>query len=97
MRVVDEEKVDNVSGYQGAATALSSSLMISVPRQASITCSASSATVYQPCAQRIPVFSTGISFRVNVLGYMILETYVAKPFQRPTKGHVWGVQIAPGW
>ena len=52
---------------------------------------------YQPCAERIPVFSTGISFRVNILGYMILETYVAKPFQRPTKGHVWGVQIAPGW
>jgi len=53
--------------------------------------------VYTPCAQRIPVFSTGISFRFNVLGYMILETYVAKPFQRPLKGHVWGIQIAPGW
>ncbi len=60
-------------------------------------CSGSTALVYTPCAQRIPVFSTGISFRVNILGYMILETYVAKPFQRPTKGHVWGIQIAPGW
>jgi hypothetical protein len=49
------------------------------------------------CAQRIPVFSTGVSFRLNVLGYMILETYVAHPFQRPTKSWVVGVQLAPGW
>jgi hypothetical protein len=52
---------------------------------------------FYPCAQRIPVFSAGVSFRVNLLGYMILETYVAKPFQRPTKGWVVGLQMAPGW
>jgi hypothetical protein len=52
---------------------------------------------FTPCAQRIPVFSTGISFRFNVLGYLILETYVAKAFQRPTKDYVWGIQLAPGW
>lgn len=50
-----------------------------------------------PCAERIPVFSTGVSFRVNVLGYMVLETYVAHPFQRPAKNWVWGVQLAPGF
>jgi hypothetical protein len=50
-----------------------------------------------PCAERIPVFSTGLSFRANILGYMILETYVAKPFQRPNKDWVWGIQLAPGW
>jgi hypothetical protein len=50
-----------------------------------------------PCAERVPVFSTGVSFRFNVLGYMILETYVAHPFQRPTKDWVIGVQLAPGW
>jgi outer membrane protein assembly factor BamA len=50
-----------------------------------------------PCAERIPVFSTGVSFRFNVLGYMILETYVAHPFQRPNKNWVVGVQLAPGW
>ena len=50
-----------------------------------------------PCAERIPVFSAGISFRANVLGYMILETYVAKPFQRPNKDWVIGIQLAPGW
>ena len=34
---------------------------------------------------------------VNVLGYMILDTYVAHPFQRPTKSWVVGIQMAPGW
>jgi hypothetical protein len=49
------------------------------------------------CAERIPVFSTGLSARINVLGYLILEAYFAKPFQRPTKDWVWGFQLAPGW
>jgi outer membrane protein assembly factor BamA len=50
-----------------------------------------------PCANRTPVFSTGVSFRANVLGYMILETYVAHPFQRNYKDWVVGIQLAPGW
>ncbi len=50
-----------------------------------------------PCTDRIPVFSTGVSFRFNLMGYAILETYIAHPFQRPTKSYVWGVQLAPGW
>ena len=50
-----------------------------------------------PCADRVPVFSTGVSFRVNFLGYMIFEAYVAHPFQRPQKNWVWGFQLAPGW
>jgi len=50
-----------------------------------------------PCAQRIPVFSTGVSFRFNVMGYFIFEAYYAKPFQRPLKNRVWGFQLAPGW
>jgi WD40 repeat protein len=49
------------------------------------------------CTDRIPVFSTGLSMRANVLGYLILEAYVAHPFQRPTKNWVWGFQLAPGW
>lgn len=49
------------------------------------------------CTDRIPVFSTGLSFRANVLGYMIVEAYVAHPFQRPQKNWVWGFQLAPGW
>lgn len=50
-----------------------------------------------PCAHRTPVFSTGVSFRANVLGYMILETYIAHPFQRNYKDWVVGIQLAPGW
>ena len=29
---------------------------------------------FYPCAQRIPVFSSGVSFRVNLMGYAVLET-----------------------
>jgi Tol biopolymer transport system component len=49
------------------------------------------------CSDRIPVFSTGLSFRANVLGYLILEAYMAHPFQRPGRNWVWGFQLAPGW
>jgi hypothetical protein len=49
------------------------------------------------CTDRIPVFSTGVSFRANVLGYLIFEAYMAHPFQRPNKNWVWGFQLAPGW
>jgi len=52
---------------------------------------------YYPCADRIPVFSTGLSFRFNLMGYAIMEAYIAHPFQRPTKNWVWGFQLAPGW
>jgi hypothetical protein len=48
-------------------------------------------------ADRVPVFSTGLSARVNILGYLVLEGYYAYPFQRPDKGWHWGLQIAPGW
>ena len=43
------------------------------------------------------VTSAGVSARVNVLGYAILEFYAARPFQRPTKQWVYGIQLAPGW
>ena len=46
---------------------------------------------------RIPVFSTGFSARMNILGIMVLEAYYAYPFQRPIKGWHWGFVIAPGW
>lgn len=47
--------------------------------------------------ERVPVFSTGVSMRVNLLGYLIMETYLAYPFQRPDKGWHFGFQIAQGW
>ncbi|MEE2905575.1 MAG: peptidase S9 [Gemmatimonadota bacterium] len=46
---------------------------------------------------RVPVVSSGVSARFNVLGFMILEAYYAYPWQRPIKGGHWGFQIAPGW
>ena len=49
------------------------------------------------CVDHIPVFSAGITARANLLGYLILETYLAHPFQRPGKNWVVGVQLSPGW
>lgn len=49
------------------------------------------------CTDRIPVFSTGLTARVNFLGYLIFEAYYAHPFQRPGKNWVWGFQLSPGW
>jgi Tol biopolymer transport system component len=46
---------------------------------------------------RVPVFSTGISARMNILGYFVLEAYYAFPFQRPERGWHWGFNLAPGW
>jgi outer membrane protein assembly factor BamA len=49
-------------------------------------------------SQRIPVFSSGISTRINVLGYIVAEVFWAYPFQRPMqKSGIWGFQILPGW
>ncbi len=48
-------------------------------------------------SERIPVFSTGLSTRVNVLGALILELSYAFPFQRPNKGWHFDFQISPGW
>jgi outer membrane protein assembly factor BamA len=46
---------------------------------------------------RVPVFSTGFSARMNLLGFLILEAYYAYPWQRPDKGWHWGFNLAPGW
>lgn len=46
---------------------------------------------------RVPVVSTGVAARFNILGYLILEAYYAYPFQRPEKGAHWGFNIMPGW
>ncbi|MGH7663478.1 MAG: BamA/TamA family outer membrane protein [Gemmatimonadaceae bacterium] len=48
-------------------------------------------------ADRVPVFSTGVSARANLLGYIILEAYYAYPFQRPERGWHFGFNLSPGW
>jgi hypothetical protein len=47
--------------------------------------------------ERVPVFSAGVTARFNVFGYLIVEAYWAKPFQRPLKGGHFGFQLMPGW
>lgn len=47
---------------------------------------------------RVPATSLGLSLRVNVFGYFVLEPYVAIPFQRTdVKKPVFGLTFAPGW
>ena len=46
---------------------------------------------------RVPLVSSGLSARMNILGILILETYYAYPWQRPQKGWHWGFNLAPGW
>ncbi len=53
--------------------------------------------VTQLTAERIPVFSAGVSTRFNLFGYTVLELFYAYPFQRPTKGAHLGFQLIPGW
>jgi WD40 repeat protein len=46
---------------------------------------------------RVPVFSAGVSARMNVLGYMVVEAFYAYPFQRPERGGHFGFALSPGW
>ncbi|WP_317130907.1 peptidase MA family metallohydrolase [Pedobacter frigoris] len=49
-------------------------------------------------AERVPALSAGISLRVNVFGYFVLEPYYAFPFQRKdVSAGVFGLTFAPGW
>ena len=48
--------------------------------------------------ERVPALSAGISLRVNMFGYFVLEPYYAFPFQRnDVKAGVFGLTFAPGW
>ncbi|HEV8579028.1 MAG TPA: BamA/TamA family outer membrane protein [Thermoanaerobaculia bacterium] len=46
---------------------------------------------------RVPVVSAGVSARILLGGFAVLEFYYAKPFQRPKESWVTGFLIAPGW
>lgn len=49
-------------------------------------------------AERVPALSAGVSLRVNIFGYFVLEPYYAFPFQRKdVKAGVFGLTFAPGW
>ena len=47
--------------------------------------------------ERIPVFSAGVATRVNLLGYLVGQVYLAFPFQRPEKTSQLGFLLATGW
>jgi hypothetical protein len=51
-----------------------------------------------PIYSKVPSFSTGISLRVNLFGYFILEPYLAWPINRTDIGKpVFGLGFTPGW
>ena len=48
--------------------------------------------------QRVPALSTGVSLRVNIFGYFVLEPYLAVPFNRnDINKPVFGLGFTPGW
>jgi Tol biopolymer transport system component len=48
--------------------------------------------------QKYPLFSTGVSVRINVLGYLVLEPYYAFPMQNGGfRNGVFGLNFLPGW
>ena len=52
----------------------------------------------QAVFERVPAMSAGLSLRVNVFGYFVLEPYYAFPFQRTdVSGGVFGLTFSPGW
>jgi hypothetical protein len=46
---------------------------------------------------RVPVVSTGVTARVNLLGALIIESYWVRPMHRPGRGAYWAFQLMPGW
>ncbi len=50
--------------------------------------------------KKVPVFSTGLSIRINLLGALIIEPFYAFPFTTTefnTKNGTWGLNFIPGW
>ena len=54
--------------------------------------------VFTAVYSRVPAFSTGVSMRVNLFGYFILEPYLAWPINRTDINKpVFGLGFTPGW
>lgn len=48
--------------------------------------------------ERVPAMSAGVSLRINMFGYFVIEPYYAFPFQREdVKFGTFGINFAPGW
>jgi hypothetical protein len=51
-----------------------------------------------PDAYRSPIFSTGLSLRVNVFGYLVLEPFYAIPLSNGGLANAsFGLNLIPGW
>jgi Tol biopolymer transport system component len=46
---------------------------------------------------RNPIASAGLSFRVNIMGYLVVESYYAVPWQRNLEYGVFGLNFTPSW
>jgi len=66
-----------------------------------VTRQTSDGTSYQVYPENLtmPVFSAGVSLRVNLFGAMILEPYYAIQLNNPTRSKfgTFGLNFAPGW
>lgn len=47
--------------------------------------------------RNIPLVSTGVSTRINLLGFAVVEVFYAHAFQRPTRPNGFGFVLSPGW
>lgn len=46
--------------------------------------------------KRIPAISSGIALRLNLFGYVVLEPYLAFPYQRKDVGSVFSLYLSTG-
>ncbi len=46
---------------------------------------------------RRPVSSAGVTFRVNAMGFAVLQFDAVRPFSRPGQGWMFEFSISPGW
>ncbi|HEX5111386.1 MAG TPA: hypothetical protein VFV79_00955 [Saprospiraceae bacterium] len=49
-----------------------------------------------PGFKPVPVYSTGLSMRINLFGALVVEPYYAIPLMKDTRGR-FGVFLVPGW
>jgi outer membrane protein assembly factor BamA len=53
--------------------------------------------VFGSSGTRDPVFSAGAGLRINLLGFLVAEIDLVRPFDRPGKGWIWQFELQPGF
>jgi outer membrane protein assembly factor BamA len=59
--------------------------------------SANEPSVFGSSGTREPVFSAGAGLRINLLGFVVAEVALVRPFDRPGKGWIWQFELQPGF